>query len=223
VISERKARTVSSENSMSSGRSTARWTVLAVLEIGVVTVLVILDFFIPTLIILLLVAISLAVRKESPSTLGFHHSPGAAQMAATVLGLTALWDLFQIGLTMPILNRVTGERQDLSQFAGLQGNLGSLLIFLALSWTVAAVGEEIVYRGYLPTRTTDICGINTVGILTGVAFSSVLFALAHTEQGTIGVLSSPFSTRCSIASCAGTSKISGLPCLAMDSTTPLAW
>jgi len=159
-----------------------------VLEIGVVTVLVILDFFIPTLIILLLVAISLAVRKESPSTLGFHRSPGAAQMAATVLGLTALWDLFQIGLTMPILNRVTGDRQDLSQFAGLQGNLGSLLIFLALSWTVAAMGEEIVYRGYLPVRTTDICGINTVGILTGVAFSSVLFGLAHTEQGTIGVV-----------------------------------
>jgi hypothetical protein len=53
---------------------------------------------------------------------------------------------------MPILNRLTGERQDLSQFAGLQGDLGSLLIFLGLSWTVAAVGEEIVDRGYLPLR-----------------------------------------------------------------------
>ena len=89
---------------------------------------------------------------------------------------------------MPILNRITGERQDLSQFAGLQGNLGSLLIFLAVSWTLAAVGEEIVYRGYLPLRITDVFGANTVGILAAVVLSSVLFGLAHTEQGLIGII-----------------------------------
>jgi hypothetical protein len=53
-----------------------------------------------------------------------------------LFGLTLAWDLFQLGLTMPILNRITGERQDLSQFAGLQGNLGALLIFLAVSWNL---------------------------------------------------------------------------------------
>ena len=89
---------------------------------------------------------------------------------------------------MPILNRINGEYQDLSQFAGLQGNLGALLIFLAVSWTLAAVGEEIVYRGYLPLRITAVFGANTVGILAAVVLSSVLFGLAHTERGTIGVI-----------------------------------
>jgi len=86
------------------------------------------------------------------------------------------------------LDRIAGERQDLSQFAGLQGNLGALLIFLAVSWTLAAVGEEIVYRGYLPLRITDMFGASTVGILAAVVLSSMLFGLAHTEQGTIGVI-----------------------------------
>src|SRR5215207_9281238 len=98
------------------------------------------------------------------------------------------WLLASQGLAMPILNRITGGRQDLSQFAGLQGNLGALLIFFAVSWTLAAVGEEIIYRGYLPLRITEVFGANTVGILAAVVLSSVLFGLAHTEQGTIGVI-----------------------------------
>jgi membrane protease YdiL (CAAX protease family) len=135
-----------------------------------------------------------------------------------LFGLTLAWDLFQLGLTMPILNRITGERQDLSQFAGLQGNLGALLIFLAVSWNLAAVGEEIVYRGHLPLRITDMSGASTVGILAAVVLSSVLFGLAHTERGTIGS-SSRFSMRCSSAFCDGASRICGRPSLATDSTT----
>jgi membrane protease YdiL (CAAX protease family) len=186
VVDAERSPSWGTEDSVVSRRSSAAWTVLAVLEIVAVTVLVILDYFIPTLIILPLVAISLAARRQKPSALGFRRSPRAVQMTATVLGLTLVWDLFQIGLTMPILNRVTGDRQDLSQFTGLQGNVGSLLIFLTLSWTVAAIGEEIIYRGYLPLRISDISGRNTVGILFGVVLSSVLFGVAHTEQGTIG-------------------------------------
>ena len=89
---------------------------------------------------------------------------------------------------MPILNHLTGDRQDVSQFADLQGNLGMLAGFLLLTWTLAAVGEEIVYRGYLQTRITDILGPNLIGIVVAVGMSSVLFGLAHTEQGLIGVV-----------------------------------
>jgi membrane protease YdiL (CAAX protease family) len=175
-------------NGLLGRRQTAAWRVIAALEVVVAAAVVISDFFIATLIVLPLVVISLAIRRQGPSALGFRRTPRALRMIAIVFGLTLAWDLFQFGLTMPILNRITGERQDLSQFAGLQGNLGSLLIFLAVSWTLAAVGEEIVYRGYLPLRITDVFGANTVGILAAVVLSSVLFGLAHTEQGLIGII-----------------------------------
>ena len=148
----------------------------------------ILDVFIPTLVVLAMAAVSLAIRRQRPSALGFRRTPRPGRMILAVFGMTVVWDLFQIGLTKPILNRLTGERQDLSQFAGLQGNLGSLLVLLALSWTLAAVGEETVYRGYIPRRVSDVFGGNVTGSFIGVALSSLLFGLAHTEQGIIGVV-----------------------------------
>jgi CAAX protease family protein len=61
-----------------------------------------------------------------------------------------------------------------------------LLILVALSWTLAAVGEEAVYRGYIPTRIADVFWQKRVGTLPGVGVSSALFVVAHTEQGVIG-------------------------------------
>jgi uncharacterized protein len=168
-------------------RRRAGWAVLAAAEVLLAAAVVILDLFIPTLLVLAMAAVSLAVRRQPPSALGFRRSTRPRRMIATVFGLTVAWDLLQVSLTKPILNRLTGERQDLSQFAGLPGNLGSLLVLLALSWTLAAVGEEIVYRGYIPRRVSDVFGQNTAGLLIGVGLSSVLFALIHTEQGIIGV------------------------------------
>jgi hypothetical protein len=57
-----------------------------------------------------------------------------------------VWSLLQLGLVMPVLNHLTGDRRDLSQFADLQGNLGMLAGFVLLTWTLAAFGEEIAYR-----------------------------------------------------------------------------
>jgi uncharacterized protein len=168
-------------------RRGAGWAILAAVEVLLAGAVVILDVFIPTLLVLAMAAVSLAVRRQPPSALGFRRSTRPGRMIAAVFGLTVAWDLLQLSLTKPILNRLTGERQDLSQFAGLQGSLGSLLVLLALSWTLAAIGEEIVYRGYLPRRVNDVFGENTAGLWIGVGLSSVLFALIHTEQGIIGV------------------------------------
>ena len=89
---------------------------------------------------------------------------------------------------MPILNRLTGTTIDYSGFSSLQGNLGQLLLLLALSWTLAAVGEELAYRGYLQKVLGDLFGSGQTGVLLTVIISSVVFGLAHTEQGMVGVV-----------------------------------
>lgn len=88
---------------------------------------------------------------------------------------------------MPVLNHLTGTTQDLSAFKNLKGNFNQLLFFLVLTWTLAAFGEEIVYRGYLQKRILDLFGDTRTGIILAVGISSLLFGLAHTEQGTIAV------------------------------------
>ena len=44
-------------------------------------------------------------------------------MIITVFMLAIAWTVIQFSLTLPILNHLTGQRQNLNQFAGLQGNL----------------------------------------------------------------------------------------------------
>ncbi|MDO8365031.1 MAG: CPBP family intramembrane metalloprotease [Actinomycetota bacterium] len=164
------------------------WTVLAAVEVAVAAAAVVADVFVPTFIILAVATISLAVRREGLSTLGFVRPPKGGRMAAQVLGLVVVWTLLQLAVFMPILEHLTGDRQDLTDFDDLEGNLGLLIAMIVLSWTLAAVGEEAAYRGLVHTRITDLVGTQRNGVAIAVVASAVLFGFAHTEQGTIGVV-----------------------------------
>ncbi len=164
------------------------WKIITAVELAAATAAIILDLFIPTIVVLGLIAVSLLVRREGPATLGFRKDERPLGLVLTVLLAVVGWTLLQIGGFMPALNHLTGSTQDLSAYADLKGNWGQLAFLLGASWTLAALGEEIVYRGYLQRRTCDLFGNGTLGIVLGVAFSSVLFGLAHREQGIIGVV-----------------------------------
>jgi membrane protease YdiL (CAAX protease family) len=91
-------------------------------------------------------------------------------------------------LVVPLAERLTEERQDVSQFARLEGDVPQLLTLLALSWTLAAVGEEVAFRGYVLTRVTDLLGTSGAARAAAVVAVAALFALIHTEQGKVGML-----------------------------------
>lgn len=164
------------------------WKLITILEIIAVVTVVLLDLFIPTLVILGMSVISLLVRRENIASLGFKRHPSGLVMAGSVFVGVVFLQLFQIGVIMPILNRLTGTTINYSGFANLQGNPGQLLLFLALSWTLAALGEELVYRGYLQKLLGSLLENNTIGIILTVGGSSLLFGLAHTEQGLTGII-----------------------------------
>ncbi len=164
------------------------WTVAAIVEVVLAAIAVTRDLFLPSIVILALAGVSLAIRKEGLRTLGFKSLANSKRSALEILGLTVGWTLVQIGVVMPLLNHLTGQKQDLSDFKDLQGNVGMLVALLAASWTLAALGEEIVFRGYIQTRIRDILGSQLAGVLVAVLLSSVLFSLIHTEQGSIGVI-----------------------------------
>ena len=164
------------------------WRVITVVEITIAVAVIILDLFIPTIVILGMIAISLLVRHEGIVSLGFRKNKNMFRMIGVVLFSVCIWQLIQIGFTMPILNHLTGTTQDLGAFTELKGNLSQLLMYLFFSWTLAAFGEEIVYRGYLQRRISDLLGENTIGLILMIGISSLLFGIAHTEQGMIGVV-----------------------------------
>jgi hypothetical protein len=160
-------------------RAQGTWRVFALVEVLLAAAAVAFDLFLPTIVILLLASISLAIRRTGASSLGFRRVRRPARMALAVFVLTVGWSRVQLGLTMPILNRLTGQRQNLSQFESLQGNVTMLLILLGLSWTLAALGEETAYRGYLPTRINEVFGQAEPPICWGRHFFCPLRASSH--------------------------------------------
>jgi membrane protease YdiL (CAAX protease family) len=61
-------------------------------------------------------------------------------------------------------------------------------LLVVVSWTLAAFGEEMVYRAYLLNRMADLFGDTKRGWVIGVLLSTSLFAFAHLDQGISGVL-----------------------------------
>ena len=162
------------------------WAIVTVMEVAAASAAVALDLLVPTFVLLALAALSLAVRRKGLASLGFHRAP-PGHLVAKMFVFAAAWSTFQLAVTMPIANHVSGMKTDLSDFKDVEGNIGMLLGLLLLSWTLAAVGEELAYRGYLQTRMRELFGSGRVGLVVAVVLSSLFFGIAHSEQGVIGV------------------------------------
>jgi membrane protease YdiL (CAAX protease family) len=106
------------------------------------------------------------------------------------LGLLAglTMEALELLVTQPLLVWWTGNYPDLALFAQARGNIKLLLLLIAGSWTLAAFGEELVWRGYLLNRMRDLLGHHVIGIGTSLAIVSVAFGLAHADQGLTGVI-----------------------------------
>jgi uncharacterized protein len=162
--------------------------ILLIIEIILAALAVILDVFIPTLVILALAAFSIIFNAESLRTLGFTRIHQPLRTVGKIFLLVIIWSLVLLALVMPALNHLLGTTQDLSAFEDLKGNFGKLILLLTLSWTLAAFGEEIAYRGYLQQRLYRLLGRDKLTIPITIFFTSILFGIAHSEQGMIGVI-----------------------------------
>lgn len=174
-------------HSAARSRTADRWRLLAAAEVALAVVAVVTDVLVPTLVLLALAAASLAVRRAHPASLGLRPVERPHHLSGLMLLFALGWSLLHLALLEPVLRHLTGEHQDTSDFADLQGNIAMLLLLLVLGWTLAAVGEELAYRGFVLTRLTELFGGSRAAVVLSVLLSSVLFGLAHTEQGVVGV------------------------------------
>jgi uncharacterized protein len=137
-------------------------------------------------LLLLLASQSLWLRDASWRTLGLAREGVSPRcVLAAVAAAAAVLVVVRIGIA-PFAVWVTGEPIDLSEIL-TPGDGRALLIRLAQAWTLAAFGEEMVFRGYLMHRTVDLIGQTRLGWVVAIATSSTLFGLAHRYQGWGGV------------------------------------
>lgn len=90
--------------------------------------------------------------------------------------------------TQPLIARITGHMPDLSAFDRVAGNVKWLALSLALSWTLFAFGEELVFRGYLMNRIAGLAGETRAAWTAALLLANAVFGLSHWHQGTTGVI-----------------------------------
>jgi uncharacterized protein len=96
-------------------------------------------------------------------------------------------EMLELFCTQPLLVRITGQMPDLSAFSRVAGNVRWLAISLALTWTLFAFGEELVFRGYLMDRIAGLLGRTARGWAVALLTASLVFGLSHFQQGITGV------------------------------------
>lgn len=144
--------------------------------------------FSKTPFLLALGSVSLWVRKIGWRRVGLtrYRSWAITLLLGIAAGLAL--EAFQLFVSQPLLIRLLGKEPNLEDFRALTGNLKLTLIFLALTWTLGAFGEEMVYRGYLMNRVADLLNRTRPAWVISLVVVHIGFGLAHAYQGLTGII-----------------------------------
>jgi membrane protease YdiL (CAAX protease family) len=144
-------------------------------------------------VLVLLGAVSCAIRRQSPSAIGYRRPASWSRTAALALSVAFGLQAVSIFVVDPLAMRLAGQTADLSDFQPVVGNLKLAAIYLLLIWSFAAFGEEFAYRGYFLRRTIDALGGSLRGSVAAVVLVAALFGIGHYYQGFVGMIDSTIS------------------------------
>jgi hypothetical protein len=118
---------------------------------------------------------------------GLRAPPGALRAAGWVLAAYAAIAAAQTLVIAPLGQAFGWGPTDVTRFAGLPGNLRLLLLLLAIAWTTAAFGEEMLFRGFLQNRLLAVLGGGRVAAAGATLAQAALFGAAHGYLGARGM------------------------------------
>lgn len=149
--------------------------------------------FASTVYALVFVLISVIVRKIGLKGIGLGRPKNLER--TLILGIAGgfVYQFLSLYAIEPLIGRITGSLPDLSNFSAIKGDVKFLLTWLAITWTVAAFGEEIIYRGYMMKRVAEFFRNSETGWMISLLFSSLIFGTIHYYQGLSGMLSTGIS------------------------------
>ena len=93
-----------------------------------------------------------------------------------------------------IMANITGipESANMAGYDYLKDNIGMLLLTLAGVYIVSSFGEEVIYRGFLITRISQIGAESKIAINIAVILSAIIFGLIHYDWGPMGMVQTGF-------------------------------
>jgi uncharacterized protein len=143
--------------------------------------------------LLLLCWTSLRFRRLAWRDIGLRRAARLARAITLGILVGLAIELLAINITTPWIASITGTPPDLSDFRDLIGNLQLLLLLLFVSWILAAVGEELAFRGYLMNRFAETLNGTRGAWVASLVLVSIYFGIGHSTQGITGIVQESLS------------------------------
>lgn len=111
----------------------------------------------------------------------------------------AVWKIIALGLVgvallqlsgwlfEPLWDRWFGGGRDLQRFSAVEGSPSELAKLLALSWTFAAIGEELAFRILLMRAVAYMLNDSRGAFIIALVVQAVVFGFIHAYQGPAGI------------------------------------
>jgi len=149
--------------------------------------------WVANIVMLALVWLGLRLRGQSWQHLGI--SRNGLSIRAFLLSLVVfIAAVVAFVLGSIIMANIVGipEGPNMSGYEYLQGNLPMLIGALAAVFIVSSFGEEVIYRGFLITRISEMGGNAQSWVRIAVFVSAIIFGLVHYEWGAMGMVQTGF-------------------------------
>ncbi|RLE00765.1 MAG: hypothetical protein DRJ11_11110 [Candidatus Aminicenantes bacterium] len=130
----------------------------------------------------------LRARGSSWREFGLGRPPNWWATVGLALAGTVALHLVVSFIFKPWVTAWLGSEPDISRFDPVRGNLPAFLFSLAVVWTTAAFGEEMIFRGFFLNRLAQLGRQRVFSWIIALLFSSVIFGLGHAYQGVAGVV-----------------------------------
>lgn len=153
--------------------------------------------WIANILMLVYVWVGLKLRGENWKDFGLTLKPISFRGGIKVLLLSLLvLFLALVGFIVGsiIMANITGipEGANMTGYDYLKDNIGMLILTLIGVYIVSSFGEEVIYRGFLITRISQIGADSKNATIIAIILSSVIFGLIHYNWGPMGIVQTGF-------------------------------
>jgi len=127
-------------------------------------------------------------RGGTLADLGFRRPERWAPVPFQVAGILVAFIAAQTLLPLLASQFISLPEPDMSRYDAIAGNLGALITFALLLPLTASIPEEIIYRGFLIGRLSDLFGRSTRGAALAVLVQALIFGAIHYQWGIGGMI-----------------------------------
>ena len=131
-------------------------------------------------------------RMSKVKELGFKKPNNWWKTILTTIALALLIQLSFMVIFDPLIESATSSRLDLSGVEHVKGNVTNFFIMLGVGWIIGGFLEEILFRGFLLNRISNIFKSRVLGDAIAILITCGSFGYSHLYQGLSGMISTGF-------------------------------